>query len=576
MAGFRVVAVSHREGLRPNISRRAEKRFLIPTTMGREFPTGGDTPVRALRRRAAHLSKDRNAVERRRMRTPRRRPSREPFVAQPINGECHPKRLGPVAPAPNLLVTAALWLLMLLSATLPFFIGGVSGMGDLWFNTLGWCAVALWVGGLYQQRRFPSVSLWVAAPLGMVFLVGALATLNAEFAFDGPFSGFTASVAKGWLPSSVDAGASLSALRHWALLGALFSMSSDFCAERTHCDLYRNCLTVAGFVQIGVALGQRLSDARSILGGGWGEQLPFFGTFIYPGSAGAYLNLLLPLFCLHFFAKTQRPFVGIAGLAGLGVAVFWNTSRLSSLVGVCTGTLLLLTLGTVAWQKAEKEKVRAALFLSRHAWRPVLVSAILVGGLALMVFPVPPLFEKWRLLPTQWNTAYPRFEAMKACWEICRDAGAWGFGLGTFASVFPHYSHEMAVSARGVWRHAHCDYLEWFIEWGYLGCLLWSFLPLGALVRVCGRYFQEKSAHRRSEAACTGAALLALGLHALGDFPVFNPGVQVLAVFWLGNAWSARVPSTGPDLRKAQGKRKGSLKEAVLINCRFTSIRTPV
>jgi hypothetical protein len=430
---------------------------------------------------------------------------------------------------------------MLLSATLPFFLGGVSDMGDLWLNTLGWCAFVLWLGGVFQQRRLPSVSLWIAVPLGAALLCGVLAVFNTEFTYGGPFSGFTATAASGWLPSSVDAAASLSALRHWALLTALFCMSSDFCSGRVQCSLYRNCLTVAGFAQIGVALGQRLSDARSILGGGWGEQLPFFGTFIYPGSAGAYLNLLLPLFCLHLFGKTQRPFVGIAGLAGLGVAVFWNTSRLSSLVGMCTGLLLLVTLGLVAWQNADKRELRVALLCRLRGLGPVLLATVLVGGLALMVFPVPPLFEKWKLLPEQWNTTYPRFEAMKACLEISRDAGPWGFGLGTFASVFPHYAHEMAVSARGVWRHAHCDYLEWFIEWGYLGSLLWCFLPLGALLRVCSRFFTEKSAHRRSEAACVGAALVALALHAVADFPVFNPGVQLLAVFWLGSAWSTRA-----------------------------------
>jgi O-antigen ligase len=192
----------------------------------------------------------------------------------------------------------------------------------------------------------------------------------------------------------------------------------------------------------------------------------------------------------------------------------------------------------------------------------VLLSAILVGGLALMVFPVPPLFEKWRLLPEQWNTAYPRFEAMRACLEICRDAGAWGFGSGTFASIFPHYAQEMAVSARGVWRHAHCDYLEWFIEWGYFGFLLWGFVPLGALVRVARRFLQEKSTHRRSEAACTGAALVALGLHALADFPVFNPGVQMLVVFWLGSAWSVRSSVSGTSVKTVQNKRRTASKGA--------------
>jgi hypothetical protein len=523
-------------------------------------------PARAMRHAATHLPKDRISPERRRMRTSRGRIPPEHAAAPRQSVEYPPKEREGAAPVPNLLGTAGLWLLMLLSATLPLFLGGVSELGDLWFHTLGWCAVVLWGCGLFQHRRIPSVSPWVAVPLGTALLLGTLGALNAEFTYDGPFSGFTAAAVKGWLPSTVDASASLAALRHWALLGALFCMSSDFCAERTQSNLYRNCLTAAGLAQIVVALGQRLSDARSIMGGGWGEQLPFFGTFMYPGSAGAYLNLLLPLFCLHLFGKTQRPLVGIAGLSGLGVAIFWNTSRLSSLVGICSGILLVLSLAWVAWQNAEREKMRAALFLRLHSLRPVLFSAVLVGGLALMVFPVPPLFEKWRLLPAQWNSSYPRFEAMKACLEICRDAGAWGFGAGTFGAVFPHYAQEMAVSARGVWRHAHCDYLEWFIEWGFLGFLLWSFLPVGALVRVGFRFFQEKSVHRRNEAACMGAALVALGLHALADFPVFNPGVQMLAVFWLGCAWSVRAPACGASVKTSQhGRSDGTPRAARFV-----------
>jgi O-antigen ligase len=157
-----------------------------------------------------------------------------------------------------------------------------------------------------------------------------------------------------------------------------------------------------------------------------------------------------------------------------------------------------------------------------------------------MVFPIPPLFEKWKLLPEQWKTAYPRFEAIKACLEICRDAGAWGFGAGTFSSVFPHYAHGMATTARGVWRHAHSDYLEWFIEWGYLGSLLWSILPLGALARVSIRILNEELFCRRVEAICTLAALVAFSLHSLADFPLFSPALQITAVFWMGFAWSAQ------------------------------------
>lgn len=456
---------------------------------------------------------------------------------------------------PSLLATAALWLLMLLGATLPLFLGGVSEMGDLWFNALGWSAVALWLGGLLQQGRFPVVSPWVVVPLGLALVVGTAASLNAECTYDGPFGGFRAIAFNRWLPSTVDASISLAAMRHWTLLGALFWMSCHFCALRTQSDWYRNSLTLGGVVQILLALGQRLADARSVLGSGVGERLPFFGTFLYPGSAGAYLNLLIPLFCLHVLCRTERSLVGIAGLAGLGVAIFWNTSRLSSVVGIFTASLLALALGWVAWRHAGKGQLGAVVARRMSRLRPALVTALFVGGLALFVFPVPPLFEKWKLLPEQWSRSYPRFEAMRACVEICRDAGAWGFGPGTFGSVFPHYAQEMAECARGVWRHAHCDYLEWMIEWGWGGCLLWSFLPLGALACVAVRFWSEKTVRRRAEAACNGAALLALALHGLADFPLFNPAVQLLAVFWLGNAWSQRPPSSGASVMKISSQR---------------------
>jgi hypothetical protein len=400
------------------------------------------------------------------------------------------------------------------------------------------------------------LSRWVWVPLGLALVAGAAAIFNAEFTYEGPFGGFNARNFNRWLPSTVDAGISLAAMRHWALLGALFLMSSDFCASRTRNTLYRDCLTVGGFIQILVALGQRLADARSVLGMGVGEHLPFFGTFLYPGSAGAYLNLLIPLFCLHLVGKKQRSVVGVAGLAGLGVAIFWNTSRLSSLVGVCTAVMLALTLVWIAWRHAEDEELTAALMKRLGRLRPALVPALFVGALALLVFPVPPLFEKWKLLPEQWGRDYPRFEAMRACLEVCLDAGVWGFGPGTFAAVFPHYAQGMAESARGVWRHAHCDYLEWVIEWGWGGCLLWSFLPIGAFIRVCRRFWAEQSVHRRADAACNGAALVALGLHAVADFPLFNPGVQVLAVFWLGNAWSMGAPLAGTEVSKMRSLRR--------------------
>lgn len=519
---------------------RCIRTFLILPSMARPLRTHTVGRARTPRRLETRPRRERCLVDAEGLRAVRERVVLNEYSRSPLQrGNRFQRAQGSVEPAVSLLETASLWLLMLLSATLPLFLGGVSELGDLWLNTLGWSAAVIWIGGWLHRGRFPAVSRWVGLPVALALGLGLLASFNAECTFEGPFGGFTAKRFIPWLPSTVDASTSLAALKHWALLGALFWMSCDFCSRRTQLQLYRNALAVAGFLQIAFALGQRLADARSVLGSGWGEHLPFFGTFLYPGSAGAYLNLLIPIFSIYAFDKTQRSLVGIAGLAGLAVAIFWNTSRLSSLVAICSGSLLALLLGWIAWGHADKALLRASLARRLERLRPALVSVLLVGGLALLVFPVPPLFEKWKLLPEQWGRAYPRFEAMRACLEVTRDAGSFGFGPGTFAAVFPQYAQKMAESARGVWRHAHCDYLEWLIEWGWVGCLLWSFLPLGALIRVGMQMVRGDSMDRRTEAACAFTALVTLSLHALADFPVFNPAVQMLAVFWLGTAWSA-------------------------------------
>jgi O-antigen ligase len=126
------------------------------------------------------------------------------------------------------------------------------------------------------------------------------------------------------------------------------------------------------------------------------------------------------------------------------------------------------------------------------------------------------------------------------------DAGVMGFGPGTFRVIFPSYQGTYDFGSRtvplfwkdGFFEHAHEDYLETLIEWGYLGTLFWSVLVFGGIARGAMRYFQKQtSLSLRWLLLCS---LLALGgtlAHALIDFPLQIASIQLYVFVLLGICW---------------------------------------
>jgi hypothetical protein len=309
----------------------------------------------------------------------------------------------------------------------------------------------------------------------------------------------------------------------------------------------RIALLSGGLILLLIALGQRLAESTSILGSGVGAEQPFFGTFIYPGSAGAYFNALLPSYCLLLYDRRIQRWIGFVGVLLTGVALFWNTSRISSVVGlletlVLTAVLMRSREGTLEGVPSHQTTLVGARS-ERRTWA---IGLLALAFLSLAVFQVHPLLEKWRMLPQQWTLSNPRVEAARVSLKITRDAGFWGFGPGTFQAVFPQYTAGASKSIAGVWKHAHCDYLEFWIEWGCVGGLFWLCLLLGGVFQVLSLKVPptmsplSRSRSDFREKACGVAALCALGLHAIADFPLQNPSVLLVAFFWLGCAWSGQ------------------------------------
>jgi O-antigen ligase len=92
-----------------------------------------------------------------------------------------------------------------------------------------------------------------------------------------------------------------------------------------------------------------------------------------------------------------------------------------------------------------------------------------------------------------------------------------GYGLGTFASVYP----EFAVFDSGYSiEHAHNDWLEWSAEGGLGFAALWGVLLFPSL-----RYLRKQF---------WGLGIPAILLHALADFPMVRLGIAAWVFFLLG------------------------------------------
>jgi O-antigen ligase len=115
--------------------------------------------------------------------------------------------------------------------------------------------------------------------------------------------------------------------------------------------------------------------------------------------------------------------------------------------------------------------------------------AILFVSLVLGVCLAAAIFFGWNRIASQlggmrafFGPDNPRLLAAQAAVTMLPDAGAWGIGPGNFGIAFPHYANHLGDRIAGIWTHAHNDYLETVIEWGWVGAVAWSILLFGRTV----------------------------------------------------------------------------------------------
>ena len=342
-------------------------------------------------------------------------------------------------------------------------------------------------------------------------------------------------------------------------LAIAFVITADLVSERLWRERLWNTMGLAGGSIIFLGLAQKALQAPSIFWLKENTGHTFFGGYRYHANAGAYLNLIWPLLMVLTVEawREKERYVSRAFWAGillLGLAAcFINVSR-----GASGITLLLL--------------IPAILAFSPYVWDQLIFTPRKVGIVALLLLgafitvllwggSLTQAQSHWEQLEQQISPNYVRFLVQQATLKMLPFSGWFGFGPGTFETMFPYFTGYLGDKVAGIWVYAHEDYLQTVVEYGYAGAAVWSLLFFGGLVAAIHGSFND-SLRTYDRIECRGAtlALTGIALHSLVDFPLQVYSIQLYVMALLAYAWTR----TRTSVRKRDTAfSNGSLKERI-------------
>jgi len=445
------------------------------------------------------------------------------------------------------------WLLVAALFYSPWDFGGTDASAIRNLNWILATAFVLWLVSLAGRGRESrgrtewkaTVAYWsLLAISALLLLIGWGVTLNAHSAFDADYSAFL-SLTSPWplAPGSVDYSLSMATMRRVTALLAAIWVVTDLAQDwRWLLRLWWAIGLAGGSIAL-LGLMQKATGAEMIFWDTLERNEPpvgtFFATYYYHGNAGAYLNLVLPAVLGLAYRYTTRPGNPFARALWLTlslitlVAVFSDTSRMGQFISVLLGIALLVMSAGGLFRRVRRLELRTALI------------ALAVGAFGLWaivrVSHLDQSLERWdQMKESSVNDA--RWVVDEVAIHSLPEAGAFGFGPGAFAVVFPYFN-QLNHRAEGSWLFLHNDHLQTFMEWGWIGGCLWELLFFGgllvALMAITDRASARWSGRQQMLLALAIVALAGVGLHALVDFPLQISSIQLYAAVYLGICWGS-------------------------------------
>ncbi len=411
-------------------------------------------------------------------------------------------------------------------------------------STLDIILLAASLLGVFSIRKLGRRMRSMVVPIvltSLILLQAAIAYSNPSHHYDVELNSLVAAEANvSWLPSSSDPASSLAEICHIvALLIALLVLTAMLRDKSRRWQLL-TVIAICGVVVAIIGIMQKLVDAPSLL---WvnkqyhEHQKTFFAAFRYHGHAAAFLNLCWPAALALFVRgmatpKTRWPRVvwGIA-LVLIIAALLFNTSK----YGHVTVLPAIISAGWLFRHYYTRATSKSAI-----TGKTIIIAVVAGAAIIAVLMPVATRsIDNWKWELEHRGSSGGRLVAYEVCIDMIESGGPFGFGAGTFHRLFPYYSAPYSGRISGVWIHAHQDYLQTVIEWGWLGALPWLALVGGAFYRQLYRPDRNTRPLTLSIAVSL-VALSFLATHALIDFPMRIGVIQIVAVVYLAILWSSR------------------------------------
>jgi O-antigen ligase len=376
---------------------------------------------------------------------------------------------------------------------------------------------------------------WPVAALNLLVAASCL-TPGLRVVASGGVQYFMPARVAWWIPSSANAGTSLRAL--WLFDGIYFSCLNVALAVRRKrilrallAALAANALVLSVFGTI-----QKLLSSTGIFFGAVGSpQVHFFASFVYDNHWGAFIVLMtcatMGLVLRYADGSRGRGFFGGPALTGLVAACVMGVTVPLSGSRACT--LLLGAVILVALVRGVPRVSRALHVsgVSSAGALAAMAAAVLAAGAGTWMVAGDVIHARAVKTKEQAEAMWvqggmgSRSTLYHDTWRMARGRMLFGWGMGSFPTVFSLYNTQEPKSDRIpiVYHDAHSDWLQSAAEIGLFGTAL-----IGAAVAL------PLAGVRRLRAApipyfmMTGCALIAA--YAWVEFPFGN--VAVVLAWW--------------------------------------------
>ncbi len=460
------------------------------------------------------------------------------------------------------------WGLILLLVWTPFAFSAVHAWASALMAIHIFVLLAAWMLRLMCRRWLspgaPHATVRLtplALPLGLFALLLILQLIPLSSSLLTTLSASTAELYRLFLPDWPHTHATLSlhpyatrlALTQWLAYAGLYILVVNTLRTRASLRLvYRTIMGVA----IGVALlglAQELSGTSAIYWVRDTSYVHFFGPFINSNHAATYLGMAIllgfGLLCTslpHRAHQASQPW-GRRQLC-----------RLERMTGHCMFLIYALTLMAgalcLSLSRAGILSLLGGILLfgllhrRRHAAAPWLAGTSALAGMAMMMLWLggAPMLQRFAAMTagTQALTWAGRLPIFRGTWDMAWDFPLFGVGYAAFPVIFPHYQ-PAAIQSRVL--QAHNDVLQLLAETGWVGCLTLGWGFLWVITDIVKRWHPRRDPFVQNMASAGLAALLAMTLHALVDFPFHVPANALLFTVVLGLTYACvRLPRAEP------------------------------